>query len=423
LSLLGKRPDERPFDVGVFKSALDQCIASDLTADEQEQEPEASALSDDFSPRPAQFMDGLSALTQMPAEEDTSRHCAAPEESSTGNVDDSEFGAGRAAGVDAFQDPHASYEPRLTEDNSFTDLSEMERERIIEEQVAIDDWKQALQENEGRGEIGLELAEEKPKTSVLGHVAWLILLLLFGGMLVWGAHAIRYKSKTVGLAPTAVAEAVSENAAPPVEATPSTPVPEPMSQVPPKELTTRSEAMNPTSGGMLAAAKEEHAIQKDRNEETLGKELSPPKKAHPPIPAVPDVEPYSIKSNNPPEVFMGGVPGQAPPQQPAPERIITVDAQVPKVVRKSGDVLQNTAVIRQNPAYPKAARAAGVKGTVTVEVTIDEEGSAINARPISGPEPLREAAAAAALRWKWTPTKVDRNRAKVVGTITFHFKP
>ncbi|HET8674810.1 MAG TPA: TonB family protein, partial [Blastocatellia bacterium] len=59
---------------------------------------------------------------------------------------------------------------------------------------------------------------------------------------------------------------------------------------------------------------------------------------------------------------------------------------------------------------------------VTVEVTIDEDGSVIAARPISGPEQLRDAALAAARRWKWVPERVDRNRARVVGTITLSFK-
>jgi protein TonB len=84
-------------------------------------------------------------------------------------------------------------------------------------------------------------------------------------------------------------------------------------------------------------------------------------------------------------------------------------------------VLQNTAAVRPQPVYPKAARDADIKGNVTVEVVINEEGSVISARAISGPDELREPAVAAARRWKWMPTRVDRDRARVIGTITFRF--
>jgi TonB family protein len=104
------------------------------------------------------------------------------------------------------------------------------------------------------------------------------------------------------------------------------------------------------------------------------------------------------------------------PQQP-----VKFEPRASNIVRKSGDVLQNTAAFRPQPIYPKSARDADIKGNVTVEVVINEEGSVISARAISGPDQLREAAVAAARRWKWLPTRVDRERARVIGTITFRF--
>jgi TonB family protein len=104
------------------------------------------------------------------------------------------------------------------------------------------------------------------------------------------------------------------------------------------------------------------------------------------------------------------------PQQP-----VKFEPRAPNMIRKSGDVLQNTAAFRPQPGYPKSARDADIKGNVTVEVVINEEGSVISARAISGPDQLREAAVAAARRWKWLPTRVDRDRARVIGTITFRF--
>jgi protein TonB len=115
-----------------------------------------------------------------------------------------------------------------------------------------------------------------------------------------------------------------------------------------------------------------------------------------------------------------GIDRQA--EQPAltPQKPVKFEPRA-TIIRKSGDVLQNTAAVRPQPVYPKAARDADIKGNVTVEVVINEEGSVISARAISGPDQLREAAVAAARRWKWMPTRVDRDRARVIGTITFRF--
>jgi protein TonB len=92
------------------------------------------------------------------------------------------------------------------------------------------------------------------------------------------------------------------------------------------------------------------------------------------------------------------------------------------MIRRSGDVLQNSAISRIRPIYPEAARSAHVKGPVTVEVTVDEEGNVIAARAISGPDLLKDAAVTAARGWKWMPTRMDRARVKVVGTITLNFQ-
>jgi TonB family protein len=110
---------------------------------------------------------------------------------------------------------------------------------------------------------------------------------------------------------------------------------------------------------------------------------------------------------------------EPPPATQAPNR---AEPPVPRMVRRSGDVLQNSAISRVRPIYPEAARSAHVAGPVTVEVTVDEEGNVIAARAISGPDPLKEAAVDAARGWKWMPTRIDRTRVKVVGTITLNFQ-
>lgn len=98
------------------------------------------------------------------------------------------------------------------------------------------------------------------------------------------------------------------------------------------------------------------------------------------------------------------------------------DPQPPKIIRKSGGVLQGSATKRVEPVYPPLAKAAHVSGSVVVEVTVDEEGRVISARVISGHPLLKDTAVAAARGWTFTPTRLQGDPVKVIGTITFNFQ-
>lgn len=96
-------------------------------------------------------------------------------------------------------------------------------------------------------------------------------------------------------------------------------------------------------------------------------------------------------------------------------------AEIPKIIRKPGGVLQGSATKRVGPTYPPLAKAARVSGAVIVEVTVDEEGKVFSARAISGHPLLKDAAIAAARGWTFTPTLLQSQPVKVIGTITFNF--
>ena len=97
-------------------------------------------------------------------------------------------------------------------------------------------------------------------------------------------------------------------------------------------------------------------------------------------------------------------------------------SEVPKIVRRSGGVLQASATQRVEPVYPPLAKAAHISGAVVVEVTIDESGIVQSARAISGHPLLKDAAVQAAQGWKFQPTTLSGTRVKVIGTITFNFQ-
>lgn len=88
----------------------------------------------------------------------------------------------------------------------------------------------------------------------------------------------------------------------------------------------------------------------------------------------------------------------------------------------SGRVLNGKVISKPAPAYPAAAMKDRVEGVVVVAVTIDEEGKVMTAEAVGGPELLREAAVAAALRARFTPTRLDGQPVKVSGRLVYNFK-
>jgi protein TonB len=77
---------------------------------------------------------------------------------------------------------------------------------------------------------------------------------------------------------------------------------------------------------------------------------------------------------------------------------------------------------REEPKYPELARKAEVEGTVTVMVTIDEQGNVISAWIAdSSAEVLNEAALAAAYKFKFTPAKQRDVPVKATISIPFRF--
>ena len=87
----------------------------------------------------------------------------------------------------------------------------------------------------------------------------------------------------------------------------------------------------------------------------------------------------------------------------------------------SGGVLNGKALSLPAPAYPETARRMRTAGTVEVEVIVDESGKVISARAISGPAALRDVAVEAALRARFSPTKLSGQSVKVAGRIDYKF--
>lgn len=87
----------------------------------------------------------------------------------------------------------------------------------------------------------------------------------------------------------------------------------------------------------------------------------------------------------------------------------------------SGGVLNGAATFLPPPVYPDTAKRMRTSGVVTVDVVIDENGKVISAKASDGPSTLREPAVRAALRARFSPTRLTGQPVKVLGTISYKF--
>ncbi|HEX7772486.1 MAG TPA: TonB family protein [Pyrinomonadaceae bacterium] len=144
------------------------------------------------------------------------------------------------------------------------------------------------------------------------------------------------------------------------------------------------------------------------------------------IPNAPDLPSATTTAT---KIVSGPVDVKTPTVTPSQEAIrVMLDSEPPptpgpKPILKpvSGGVLNGTAVLLPPPVYPDAAKRMRVQGVVTVDVILDESGKVVAANATSGPTVLRDAAVQAALKAKFSPTKLSGQPVKVSGVINYKF--
>jgi TonB family protein len=87
----------------------------------------------------------------------------------------------------------------------------------------------------------------------------------------------------------------------------------------------------------------------------------------------------------------------------------------------SAGVLQGKVISKPEPEYPAIAKAARASGTVTVQITFDEEGKVIAARAVSGHPLLQQAAVDAAYKARFSPVRLSGQPIKVTGLLLYNF--
>ena len=93
----------------------------------------------------------------------------------------------------------------------------------------------------------------------------------------------------------------------------------------------------------------------------------------------------------------------------------------PTTLRVSAGVIIAKVVDLPKPAYPILAKQARIQGPVNVQILIDETGKVVSAQAVRGSPMLTQAAVNAALRARFTPTKLGDQPVKVQGVITYNF--
>ena len=131
----------------------------------------------------------------------------------------------------------------------------------------------------------------------------------------------------------------------------------------------------------------------------------------PPVAGLPNE--YGIPNQGVP-LFADDLPRLAPVSKPVPP-----ERREP--IRVSTGVISSKAIRRVAPVYPSLARAAGIKGTVSLQIRIGVTGDVEHVSVISGHPLLIEAAKTAIMRWKFTPTLLNGEPRVVIGTVSLRF--
>ena len=119
-----------------------------------------------------------------------------------------------------------------------------------------------------------------------------------------------------------------------------------------------------------------------------------------------NTDPNTALPNNQPQNQGQPNPNQQNPAQPNPKKGPV-----------AGGMLNAKAIYLPMPEVP-AGEASGV---VLVQILVDEQGSVIDARPVSGPQHLHVAAVNAARLARFNPTLLMGEPVKVSGTLSYNF--
>ena len=132
----------------------------------------------------------------------------------------------------------------------------------------------------------------------------------------------------------------------------------------------------------------------------------------------------ALPANGPKPPRSGGEPlkneGETDLNNTAPRPPETADSKPQPSTKRapiSGGILNGKAIYLPQPDFPSG----NASGVVMVQVLVDEQGNVVEARAVSGPQPLQAAAVSAAHLAKFSPTTLMGEPVKVSGILSYSF--
>ena len=112
-------------------------------------------------------------------------------------------------------------------------------------------------------------------------------------------------------------------------------------------------------------------------------------------------------------------PGDYP--MPGDRQGKSVQQNMPMKIRVGANVQSSKLIRKVDPIYPAQAKAEGIEGSVTLQVTIGEDGQVQSAEPIEGNPILAAAAQEAVKQWGYQPTLLNGRPVSVITTVVVPF--
>jgi TonB family protein len=101
---------------------------------------------------------------------------------------------------------------------------------------------------------------------------------------------------------------------------------------------------------------------------------------------------------------------------------VAAETQPGQPLRVPPEIMDRQIIYKIEPAYPDAARQAGIQGFVVLDAVIAPDGTVKHSRPVAGPELLSQSALDAVQSWRYAPYRVDGRPVEVATTISVDFR-
>ncbi len=150
------------------------------------------------------------------------------------------------------------------------------------------------------------------------------------------------------------------------------------------------------------------------------------KMSSPMVPSKVFAQPPAGSSQGAPDVAMVAAAGATPAGAMLSSVVRTGNQPVapPGIPRASSEKTVREAKLVSSipPVYPVMAKQSNVQGNVVVAASVDARGSVVDAKIVSGPMSLRQAALDAVRKWKYSPALIDGQPAASRVTVTLDFR-